>query len=164
MIFWIRGHVTNRKSLYLHVCNIYGHQIWQSGNLRWRELNFKVMGPSDYVVTWQMKKQIYLNFHNNYDHQAWPHTLSYMTFWLHGYVANINPYIYTPAVLMTTKPARGVTCGGWIQSLKTRDVLMAWSPDKFKKTYICTFTISMGTKLGRLVTYGWKTSSHVSFW
>ena len=43
------------KTLYLHFRNIYGHQTWQSGNLGWRDPNFKVMWPFYYVVTWQLK-------------------------------------------------------------------------------------------------------------
>ena len=44
------------KTLYLHFCNIYGHQTSKSGNLPWRDPNFKVMRPFANVVTWQMKK------------------------------------------------------------------------------------------------------------
>ena len=38
------------KTLYLHFRNIYGPQTWQSGNLRWRNPNFKVMRPFYFVV------------------------------------------------------------------------------------------------------------------
>ena len=31
--FWLHGHVTNLKNLYLHFHNIYDHKSWQSGNL-----------------------------------------------------------------------------------------------------------------------------------
>ena len=44
------------KTLYLHFCNIYGHQTWQSRNLRWVEPTSKVTWPFDYVVTWQIQK------------------------------------------------------------------------------------------------------------
>ena len=44
------------KPLYLPFCNTYGHQAWQTRNLRWGDPTFKVRGPFIYVVTWQMKK------------------------------------------------------------------------------------------------------------
>ena len=31
--FWLRGHVTNSKNLYLHFHNTYGHQTCHGGNL-----------------------------------------------------------------------------------------------------------------------------------
>ena len=56
MTFWLRGHVTNLKNLYLPLRNIYGLQTWQSSNLRWTDPIFKVMWPFNCMVTWQMKK------------------------------------------------------------------------------------------------------------
>ena len=53
LITWSRQ---KRKTLYLPFSNIYGHQIWKSGNLPWRVPTFRVMWPFAYVVTWQMKK------------------------------------------------------------------------------------------------------------
>ena len=44
------------KTVYLHFCNIYGHQTWQSSNLRWADPIFKFTWIFDYVATWQMKK------------------------------------------------------------------------------------------------------------
>ena len=34
VIFLLWGHVTHEKNFYLHFHNTYGHQTWQSGNLR----------------------------------------------------------------------------------------------------------------------------------
>ena len=56
MTFWLRGHVTNLKNLYLPLRNIYGLQTWQSSNLRWTDPIFKVTWPFNCMVTWQMKK------------------------------------------------------------------------------------------------------------
>ena len=77
------------RALYLPFRNTYGHQNWQSGNLRWGSPTFKVTWSFVYVVTW----------------------------------------------------------------LK-------------EKTYICTSAISMTTKLGRVLTWGWGTQSSklVNFW
>ena len=44
------------KTLYLHYRNTYGHQTWQSGTMRWRDPNFRVTWPFDYIDTSQMKK------------------------------------------------------------------------------------------------------------
>ena len=52
------------------------------------------------------------------------HTLSFMTFWSHGPVTNIKPYICTSAVLMTTKLGRVVTSGGGTTISKSRDLLI----------------------------------------
>ena len=34
--FWLRGHMTNEKNLYLHLHSTYGRLIWKSGNLHCR--------------------------------------------------------------------------------------------------------------------------------
>ena len=41
--FWLHGHLTNEKNLYLHFNNIYGLKTWQSGKLRWGNPTFKVI-------------------------------------------------------------------------------------------------------------------------
>ena len=46
------------KTLCLHFHNIYGHQTWQSGNLPLEDLTHQVMWPFDYVVMWQMEKNL----------------------------------------------------------------------------------------------------------
>ena len=65
MAFWSSGNVTNIlitwssgkcKTLYLNFPNFYGLQTWQSSNLRWTDPILKVTWPSNYLVTWQMKK------------------------------------------------------------------------------------------------------------
>ena len=56
VIFLLWGHVTHEKNFYLHFHNTYGHQTWQTGNLRWGNPTFKVTSPFDYVVTCHMKK------------------------------------------------------------------------------------------------------------
>ena len=48
--------MTNSNGLYLHFCNIYGYQTWQSRNLRWGDPIFKVTWTFDYAVTWQIKR------------------------------------------------------------------------------------------------------------
>ena len=63
MTFWLGGHVTDLKNLYLLFRNTYGHQNWQNNNLGWGNPTFKVMWPFDYVVTWQTQKT-YLHLHN----------------------------------------------------------------------------------------------------
>ena len=85
-ITWSRN---KYRALYLPFRNTYGHQNWQSGNLRWGSPTFKVTWSFVYVVTWLMEK-----------------------------------------------------------------------------TYICTSAISMTTKLGRVLTWGWGTQSSklVNFW
>ena len=149
----------NEKNLYLYFRNIYDYQTWQNGNLRWRDSNFNVMWHSDYVVTWQMKKKLYLNFHNTYCQQtlqsgnlrSYNHTLSYMAFWSHGHVINVKPYICISVVLMTTKLGRVITCRRGTQPSKSRDHLITWSRDKWKK--LChTYSIPLATKFG-----GWRT-------
>ena len=47
-------HVTNEKNWHLHFHNSYGHQTWQSGNLRSKDPTHCVTWPFDYVVKWQM--------------------------------------------------------------------------------------------------------------
>ena len=54
--FWLCGNVTHEKKLYLHFCNTYVHQTWQSGNLPWQDPKFKVKLFFCYGVTWHMKK------------------------------------------------------------------------------------------------------------
>ena len=44
------------KTLYLHFCNIYGHQTGQTSNFKWEDPISKVTWTLDYLVTWQMKK------------------------------------------------------------------------------------------------------------
>ena len=87
------------KILYLHFRNTYGCQIYQSGNLRWRDPNFKVTWPFDYVDTWQMKK----------------------------------PYICTSIILMATKLGRVVTYGWKTPPTKSRELLIMRPRDKWKK-------------------------------
>ena len=70
MTFWLGGHVTDLKNLYLLFRNAYGHQNWRNNNLGWGNPTFKVMWPFDYVVTWQTQKT-YLFFHNTYGFQTW---------------------------------------------------------------------------------------------
>ena len=41
--FWLHGHLTNEKNLYLYFNNIYGLKTWQSGKLRWGNPTFKVI-------------------------------------------------------------------------------------------------------------------------
>ena len=59
LIMWSRDKC---KNLYLHFCNTYGHQTWQSSRLQWGHPTFKVMWPFDYVVTWQIQKLIICTF------------------------------------------------------------------------------------------------------
>ena len=56
VIFWLRGHVTNSKNLYLHFRNTYRHQTWQSGNLPSEDPTYLVRWPFDKVVTWKIQK------------------------------------------------------------------------------------------------------------
>ena len=57
---------------YLRFYNIYGHQTWQSSNLRFGNPTFQVTWPFDYVVTSHCKSNnLYLHFHNIYGHQKW---------------------------------------------------------------------------------------------
>ena len=49
-----------------------------------------------------------------------------------------------------------VTYRGGTLHLKPQDLLIMWSRDKRKKTFICTFTVAMVIELGRVVTYHWK--------
>ena len=58
---------------------------------------------------------------------------------------------------MAAKVGQVVTDGRGTPTSKPRDLLIAWSRDKWKKTYICTSTISIATKLCRVVTYVRKT-------
>ena len=51
--FWLRGHVTNSKNLYLQFHNTYGNQTWQGGSLPSEDLTYVVRWPFDQVITWQ---------------------------------------------------------------------------------------------------------------
>ena len=53
--FWLRGHMTNEKNLYLHLHSTYGRLIWKSGNLHCRN---PIHQSFDIVVTWKMKNLI----------------------------------------------------------------------------------------------------------
>ena len=63
----------------------------------------------------------------------------------------------TSTISLATKLARVVTYGWETPTTKSCDLLIKWSYDKRKKTYIYTYTIPMAIKLGRVVTQGWKT-------
>ena len=95
LITWSRDKC---KTLYLHFCNIYGHQIWQSGNL-WLEGT---------------------------------HLQSYVTFWLCGQAQMKKTYIWTSTIPMGTKLGRVVTYGQKIPHTKLHDLLITWSRDKYK--------------------------------
>ena len=58
-----------------------------------------------------------------------------LVFILYGFKrkANENPYICPCAIPMATKFGRVATCGGGTPPSKSRDLLITWSHDKFKK-------------------------------
>ena len=68
--FWLRGHVTNSKNLYLHFSNTYGHQTWQGVNLPLEDPTYLVRWPFNQVSR-NKCKTLYLHFCNIYGHQTW---------------------------------------------------------------------------------------------
>ena len=153
MAFWSSGNVTNIlitwssgkcKTLYLNFPNFYGLQTWQSSNLRWTDPILKVTWPSNYLVTWQMKKTytstfaipmaIRLGRVVTYG-QKTPHIKScYLC--SSGFMTNVRSYICTSAISMTTKLDRVVTCVGRTPASRPCDLLIMWSRDKRKKLYL----------------------------
>ena len=109
--FWLRGHVTNLKNLYLLLCNTYGHQTWQSSSLR------SGTSPSkscDLLIMWSRDKckNLYLHFCNIYGHQNWQSsnlrwgdhifkvtwTLDYVVTWQmeKTYISKPTQYLWLP--------------------------------------------------------------------
>ena len=153
------------KTLYLHFINIYGQQIWQSGNLRWRDPAFKVMWPFDYMVTWQMKKTyIWTSTIPMATKLGWVVTFGQKTSHtkLHDLLITWSRDKYKTLCLhfcSTYDHKTGQSGILWwrdhnFKVTRLFDYLVTW---KTKKTYICTSTIHMAAKLGRVVIYGWKT-------
>ena len=67
LITWSR---VKCNTLYLYLCNIYGHKTWQSGNLWWGT------NLQSHVTFWLRghvanEKNLYLHFHNTCAYQTW---------------------------------------------------------------------------------------------
>ena len=149
------------KALSLPFRNTYGHQNWQSGNLRWGNPTLKVTWLFDYVVAWQMEKTYIctatilmiirlgsmIAYHRRSD------IPSQVTFWSRGHVTNMQHYFCTSAISMAIKLGRVVTSGRRTQPLKSCDLLVTWSYHKWKKL-ISAFLQYLWSP--NLVTYDWK--------
>ena len=64
------------------------------------------------------------------------HPPRHVTFWWHGHVTNVKPYICTSAIPMATKLGRVVTYGRNTLPTKSRDLLIIRSRDKNKTLYL----------------------------
>ena len=164
--FWLCGYVANGKNLYLHFHNVYGHQTWQSGNLQWGSPTFKVMWPFDYGVTWQMKKAstvcnstipmaTKLDRVVTYNQETPPTKLrDLLITWSRDKCKTLYLHHRNTHGHQTWQSG----------NMRWRDpnFKVTWPFDyidtsQMKKPYICTSTILMATKLGRVVTYGRRT-------
>ena len=153
LITWSRDRC---KALYLPFRNTYGHRNWQSSNLQWGNLTLKVTIPFDCVAN---EKYLYLHFRNTYGHQTWqggnlpsedPTSLvmwscdKCKTLYLH--FCNIYDHqTWQSCNLQWRNPN--------FKIMQTFDYVITW---QMKKIYIWPSTISMATKVCRVVTYGWK--------
>ena len=158
--FWLRGHVTNSKNVYLLFQNTYGHQTCQNSNSKLEEPTFKVMWCFDYVVTWKTQQNyicssripIATKLARNSDLPFEEPTFKVM--WLFYYVVtNVNTHTCSSAIPMATKLGRVVFCCGGTPSSSSRDLLIAWLCEKVERSFVCSFRIFMAIKLGRVVTY-----------
>ena len=68
---WLRGHETNVKPYIFTFAIPMATKLDRVVTCGGGNPTFKVTWPIDYMVTWQMKKSIYLHFNNIYGHQTW---------------------------------------------------------------------------------------------
>ena len=170
MAFWSSGNVTNIlitwssgkcKTLYLNFPNFYGLQTWQSSNLRWTDPIFKVTWPSNYLVTWKMKKTytstfaipmaIRLGRVVTYG-QKTPHIKScYLLFkWFHDKCKILHLHFRDVYDHQTWQSSNLHWTDPSFKAMRPFDHVITWQT---KKNYICISTIHIATKLGRVVTY-----------
>ena len=145
VIFLLWGHVTHEKNFYLHFHNTYGHQTWQTGNLRWGNPTFKVTSPFDYVVTWHMKKNYICTSAipmftklGRGGNLLWrdPKFKVKLSF-CYGVTWHMKKtFICTSTIPMATKLGKVVTYVRKTPPTKLRDLLIKWSPDKCKTLYL----------------------------
>ena len=126
------------------------------------EPSFEIMWPFDYVVTWQMRKKIYLNFHTTYGHQTWqvvtysqktPHNKlnNLLMTWSRDKYKTLFLHFCSTYDHKTTQSSNSRWGDPTFKVMWPFDHMVTW---QMKKTYIYTYTIPMTTKTGRVVTYG----------
>ena len=134
---------TKLKALYLPFHNTYGHQTWQSSNLRWGDPAFQVTFLTfDYVVMWQIQKPFICTFTIPMAIKLGkvviycfvrPYMPRSVTFWSCGQVTNSkNLYLHFRNTYGYQTWKRSNLRLGTPPS-KSRDLLITWSHGKFEK-------------------------------